>query len=224
MRVLVVEDESRIADFVAQGLREQGYAVDVATTGDEALDWTDVACFDAIVLDVMLPQRDGIEVCRILRDRGLRTPILMLTAKDAVDDRVKGLDSGADDYLVKPFAFVELVARLRALTRREPGVLGNKLVVGDLNLNLATLEVSRQGVAIGLTIKECRLLEYLMRHPNQMLTRTMIAEHVWNYDFDNATNVIDVHIRNLRRKLDEPFTRKLIQTVRGGGYRISSRE
>ena len=224
MRVLVVEDETRIADFVARGLRERGYAVDVASTGDEALDWTDVAGYDAIVLDVMLPQRDGVEVCRILRGRGLRTPILMLTAKDAVDDRVRGLDSGADDYLVKPFAFVELVARIRALTRRDPSVLGNELVVGDLNLNVATLEVSRQGVAISLTIKECRLLEYLMRHPNQVLTRTMIAERVWSYDFDNATNVIDVHIRNLRRKPDEPFSRKLIQTVRGGGYRISSRE
>lgn len=224
MRVLVVEDESRIAAFIGQGLREQGYAVDVATTGDEALDWTDAAIFDVIVLDVMLPQRDGLVVCRILRDRGLRTPILMLTAKDAVEDRVRGLDSGADDYLVKPFAFVELVARLRALTRRGPEVLGNELAVGDLKLNVATLEVSRQGVAVSLTVKECRLLEYLMRHPSHVLTRTMIAEHVWNYDFDNATNVIDVHIRNLRRKLDAPFARKLIQTVRGGGYRISSQE
>ena len=202
MRVLLVEDERRIADFVSQGLRERGYAVDLAATGDEALDWTDVASFDVIVLDVMLPQRDGIEVCRILRERGLRTPILMVTAKNAVDDRVKGLDTGADDYLVKPFAFVELVARIRALNRRDLGMSGNELVVGDLKLNVATLEVSRQGIVITLTVKECRLLEYLMRHPNQMLTRTMIAEHVWNYDFDNATNVIDVHIRNLRRKLD----------------------
>ena len=172
----------------------------------------------------MLPQRDGIEVCRILRDGGLRTPILMLTARDAVEDRVRGLDSGADDYLVKPFAFAELLARLRALTRRETIVSGSVLQVDDLKLDTTTLEVSRQGAAILLTTKQCRLLEYLMRHPNQVLTRTMIAEHVWNYEFDNATNVIDVHIRNLRRKIDDPFSSKLIQTVRGAGYRISCRQ
>ena len=224
MRVLLVEDEARIADFVARGLSEQGYAVDIACDGEEATDWTDVAVFDVIVLDVMLPQRDGIEVCRILRDRGLRTPILMLTARDAVEDRVRGLDSGADDYLVKPFAFAELLARLRALTRRETTVSGSILQVGDLKLDTTTLEVSRQGATMVLTIKEWRLLEYLMRHPNQVLTRTMIAEHVWNYEFDNATNVIDVHIRNLRRKIDDPFPAKLIQTVRGAGYRISCRQ
>ena len=205
MRVLLAEDENRIADFVAQGLRERGYAVDIASTGDEALDWTNVAQFDLIILDIMLPVRDGIEVCLTLRQRGVRTPVLMLTARDSVEDRVRGLDSGADDYLVKPFAFAELVARLRALLRRDPWVVGSDLAIGDLCLNTTTLEVSRQGQTIGLTIKECRLLEYLMRNPNQVLTRTMIAEHVWNYDFDNATNVIDVHVRNLRRKLDDPF-------------------
>ena len=224
MRVLLAEDENRIADFVAQGLRERGYAVDIASTGDEALDWTNVAQFDLIILDIMLPVRDGIEVCLTLRQRGVRTPVLMLTARDSVEDRVRGLDSGADDYLVKPFAFAELVARLRALLRRDPWVVGSDLAIGDLCLNTTTLEVSRQGQTIGLTIKECRLLEYLMRNPNQVLTRTMIAEHVWNYDFDNATNVIDVHVRNLRRKLDDPFPQKLIQTVRGAGYRISARE
>jgi heavy metal response regulator len=224
MRVLVVEDERRIADFISRGLSEQGYAVDVAYDGDEALDWLAVADFDVIILDVMLPVRDGIEVCRTLRERGLRTPILMLTARDAVEDRVRGLDSGADDYLVKPFAFAELVARLRALTRREPTALGTVLQVGDLILDTTTREVSRQGMSLELTSKEYALLEYLMRHPNQVLTRTMIAEHVWNYDFDNATNVIDVHIRNLRRKIDDPFPTKLIQTVRGAGYRISARQ
>ena len=222
MRVLLVEDQARIADFVTRGLSEQGYAVDVARDGEEATDWADIAVFDVIILDVMLPRRDGIEVCRILRDRGLRTPILMLTARDAVEDRVMGLDSGADDYLVKPFAFAELLARLRALMRREAAVTGNILHVGDLRLDTTTLEVSRQGVAIVLTTKECRLLEYLMRHPNQVLTRTMIAERVWNYDFDNATNVIDVHIRNLRSKTDDPFPTRLIQTVRGAGYTISA--
>ena len=224
MRVLLVEDEARIADFVDRGLTEQGYAVDVASDGDEALQWTDVADFDVIVLVVMLPGRDGIEVCRTLRARGARTPILMLTARDAVDDRVRGLDSGADDYLIKPFVFAELLARLRALMRREQAVAGSVLQVGDLRFETASLEVLRKGVSIELTAKECRLLEYMMRHPNQVLTRTMIAEHVWNYEFDNATNVIDVHIRNLRRKIDDTFPTKLIQTVRGAGYRISSHQ
>jgi heavy metal response regulator len=224
MRVLVVEDERRIADFIRKGLSEHGYAVDVAYDGDEALEWPAVADFDVIVLDVMLPVRDGIEVCRLLRQRGVRIPILMLTARDAVEDRVQGLDSGADDYLVKPFAFAELLARLRALTRRERAVLAPALQVGDLVLDTRTRDVSRQGQCIGLTTKEYALLEYLMRHPNQVLTRTMIAESVWNYDFDNASNVIDVHIRNLRRKIDDPFPAKLIQTVRGAGYRISDRQ
>ena len=224
MRVLVVEDEDRIAEFVRNGLSEHGYAVDVARDGGEALDWADIADFDVIVLDVMLPVRDGVDVCKTLRARGLRTPILMLTARDAVEDRVLGLDSGADDYLVKPFAFAELVARLRALTRREPQVRSPVLRLGDLVLDSTTREVTRGGRLVDVTTKEYTLLEYLMRNPNQVLTRTMIAEHVWNYDFDNATNVIDVHIRNLRRKIDDPFPAKLIHTVRGAGYRISSRQ
>lgn len=223
MRILVVEDERRIADFIRKGLSEYGYAVDVACDGEEALDWAEVAEFDIILLDIMLPVRDGIEVCRELRRRGVQTPILMLTARDAVEDRVRGLDSGADDYLVKPFAFAELLARLRALARRERPVLGTRLQVGDLVLDTTTREVSRQDRSMSLTSKEYALLEYLMRHPNQVLTRTMIAEHVWNYDFDNATNVIDVHIRNLRRKIDDPFPSGLIHTVRGAGYRISDR-
>jgi heavy metal response regulator len=223
MRVLVVEDERRIADFIRKGLSEQGYAVDVASDGEEALDWATAAEFDTIVLDIMLPVRDGIEVCRLLRKKGVRTPILMLTARDAVEDRVLGLDSGADDYLVKPFAFAELLARLRALSRREPTALSAVLRVGDLTLDTTTREARRKELPILLTNREYALLEYLMRHPNQVLTRTMIAEHVWNYDFDNATNVIDVHVRNLRRKIDEPYVNKLIQTVRGAGYRISDR-
>ena len=223
MRVLLVEDEQRIADFVRKGLSEQGYAVDVACDGDEAIAWAEAAEFDVIVLDLMLPVRDGIDVCRALRARGLRTPILMLTARDAVEDRVRGLNSGADDYLVKPFAFAELLARLQALTRRGPLMMGPVLRVDDLLLDTTTREASRQGTTIALTSKQYALLEYLMRHPHQVLTRTMIAEHVWNYDFDNATNVIDVHIRNLRRKIDDPFPTKLIHTVRGTGYRISAR-
>ena len=222
MRVLLVEDERRIADFVTRGLSGQGYAVDVALDGEEALQWTDVASFDLVVLDVMLPRLSGIQVCRTLRQRGFRAPILMLTARDAVEDRVRGLDSGADDYLVKPFAFAELLARLRALTRRPPQSLGAVLTVGDLRFDTSTLQVARQGVAIALTAKERVLLEYLMRHRDQVLSRTMIAEHVWNYEFQAATNVIDVHVRNLRRKIDEPFGDKLIHTVRGVGYRISA--
>ena len=223
MRILVVEDERRIADFISRGLSEQGYAVDVAGDGEEALHWPDVAEFDVIILDIMLPVRDGIDVCLTLRRRGMRTPILMLTARDAVEDRVRGLDSGADDYLVKPFAFAELLARVRALTRREPAATGTVLGVGDLILDTTTRDVSRDGKRIELTTKEYALLEYLLRHPNQVLTRTMIAEHVWNYEFDNASNVIDVHVRNLRRKIDDPFETKLISTIRGAGYRISAR-
>lgn len=222
MRVLVVEDEQRIADFINQGLTEAGYAVDVANDGDEALNWAAIVDYDLIVLDVMIPKRDGLDVARTLRTRRVNVPILMLTARDAVDDRVRGLDSGADDYLVKPFAFAELLARLRALTRREPTVANPVLQVADLTLDTTTRAVERQGHIVELTNKEYTLLEYLMRHPNQVLTRTMIAEHVWNYDFDNVTNVIDVHIRYLRRKIDDPFKIRLIQTVRGAGYRISA--
>jgi len=224
MRALLVEDERKIADFIQKGLVECGYAVDVAYDGEGALDWVGAAEFDIIILDVMLPVRSGIDVCQQLRRQGVQTPVLMLTARDAVEDRVRGLDSGADDYLVKPFAFAELLARLRALTRREPSLKGTRLQVGDLMLDSATREVARGGTTVSLTSREYALLEYLMRHPNQVLTRTMIAEHVWNYDFDNATNVIDVHIWNLRRKIDDPFPTKLIHTVRGAGYRISGRQ
>ena len=223
MRILLVEDERQIADFIVRGLAENGYSVDVAHDGEEALHWPEVAEFDIIILDVMLPSIDGIEVCRTLRRQGLRTAILMLTARDAVEDRVRGLDSGADDYLIKPFAFAELLARLRALSRREPVLLGTELKVGDLVLDTTTRQVTRAGASVELTAKEFALLECLMRHPNQVLSRTVIAEHVWNYDFDNATNVIDVHVKNLRKKIDEEFEPKLIHTVRGAGYRISAR-
>lgn len=222
MRVLVVEDDERIAEFIEHGLREEGHAIDIARDGEEALDWAAVVDFDAIVLDIMLPKRDGLEVTRTLRAKGVRTPILMLTARDTIDDRVAGLDSGADDYLVKPFAFAELLARLRALGRREPVLADTVLRLADLEVDTTTRAVIRAGHEIALTNKEYALLEYLLRHPNQVLTRSMIGERVWNYDFDNVTNVIDVHIRYLRRKLDDPFDVKLIQTVRGAGYRISA--
>jgi heavy metal response regulator len=223
MRILVVEDEPHIADFVSRGLTESGYSVDVAGDGLEAVAWPSVADFDVIVLDVMLPGMNGVDVCRTLRRQGVATPILMLTARDAVEDRVLGLDSGADDYLVKPFAFAELLARIRALSRREPALLGTELTVDDLVLETTTRQVTRAGKPVELTAKEFALLEYLMRHPDQVLSRTVIAEHVWNYDFENATNVIDVHVKNLRKKIDHGFDRKLIHTVRGTGYRISDR-
>jgi DNA-binding response OmpR family regulator len=223
MRVLLVEDELPIAGFIKNGLTENGHSVDVAYDGEEALDWPDVANVDIIILDVMLPGRSGFDVCRTLRQKGITTPVLMLTARDGVEDRVRGLDNGADDYLVKPFAFAELLARIRALSRREPALLGTTLTVGDLVMDTASRHVSRAGKYIELTTKEYALLEYLMRHPDRVLTRTMIAQHVWNFEFDNVTNVIDVHMKNLRKKVDEKFAFKLLQTVRGAGYRISAR-
>lgn len=220
MRVLVVEDETKLADLVRRGLVEEGYAVDIAPTGEGALDWVDVVDHDVIVLDIMLPGIDGFDVCRRLRARQVQTSILLLTAKDAVSDRVAGLDAGADDYLVKPFAFAELSARLRALARRAPQSLDAILTVGNLRLDPASRQVWRDDEEILLPNKEFRILEYLLRNPNRVLTRTMIADHVWDYDFPSVTNVIDVHIRSLRRKLDDPYPGTLIQTIRGAGYRL----
>lgn len=220
MRLLVVEDEPRLATLLRRGLTEEGHAVDLSGSGEEALEWTDTATFDAIVLDVMLPQIDGLEVCRRLRKRRIHTPVLLLTARDAVQDRVAGLDAGADDYLVKPFAFAELAARLRALARRPPESNETILRVGELALDPATHRAWRADSELTLPNKEFRILEQLMRNPNRVLTRAMIADHVWNYDFPNVTNVIDVHILSLRRKLNDPYPGELIQTVRGAGYRM----
>ena len=224
MRVLVVEDQVNVSTYVKRALEEQGYAVDVARTGREALDWADVVDFDLIVLDIMLPELDGITVCRTLRSRGNRAAILMLTARDAVDDRVTGLDAGADDYLVKPFELKELLARLRALSRRQTtqSEKRNLLQVADLQMDTHKRRVSRGDAWIDLTNKEYAVLECLMREPERILTRTEIAESVWNYDVYNQSNVVDVYIRNLRRKIDDPFDHKLIQTVRGAGYRLSA--
>ena len=218
MRILVVEDERRIAAFIERGLEEEHYAVDVAYDGEEALDWAAVVDYDLILLDILLPKKDGIQVCRELRDRGSKVPILMLTARDAVEDRVRGLDSGADDYLVKPFAFQELLARIRALLRRQSEVKMAQLQVGDLVLDTVTRRATRAGQVIELTAREYALLEFLMRHPRQVLSRTQIAEHVWDYDFYSTSNVVDVYIGYLRRKIDKDFDQKLIQTVRGVGY------
>jgi DNA-binding response OmpR family regulator len=222
MRVLIVEDERNIAAYVKRGLEEQGYAVDTAFTGREALDWVETVPFDLIVLDVLLPELDGISACRELRKRGTHMPILILTARDLVDDRVAGLDAGADDYLVKPFALKELLARLRALTRRGADApKSSVLQMADLTLDTLTRRVRRGGKLIELTAKEYAVLECLMREPERVLSRTMIAEHVWNYDVFNQSNVVDVYIRNLRRKIDDGFGVKLIRTIRGAGYRLS---
>lgn len=224
MRVLVVEDEPSIANFVRQGLTEAGYAVDLAWDGREGLDFALVADYDAYVLDIMLPKMDGLALMRELRRRGDKTPTLMLTARDTVDNRVEGLDAGADDYLVKPFAFPELLARVRALLRRPPLQTGTILKIGDLEMDTAKREVRRDGRFIELSPREYAVLEYLMRHPNQVLSRTQIGEHVWNFDFYNESNVVDVYIGYLRRKLDKDSDISLIQTIRGVGYRMSGEE
>jgi heavy metal response regulator len=222
MRVLIVEDERKISAYVKRGLEESGYAVDAAYTGKEALDWADAAPYDIILLDILLPEIDGVTVCRELRKRGDRTPVLMLTARDAIDDRVAGLDAGADDYLVKPFAMKELLARLRALTRRASDQPKSPIIeFSDLTLDTRTHQVQRRGRRIELAAKEYAVLECLMREPGCVLTRTQIAEHVWNYDTFNQSNVVDVYIRNLRRKIDDAFEQKLIHTIRGAGYRLS---
>ena len=200
MRVLVVEDELNIARFVHQGLSEAGYAVDLAHDGEDGLSFALVAEYDAMVLDIMLPKLDGLTLLRALRTRGVKTPVLMLTARDALEHRVSGLDAGADDYLVKPFAFPELLARLRALLRRPPLQTGNVLRVADLELDVASREVKRGGNPIRLSPREFSLLEYLMRHPGQVLTRTQIAEHIWDFSYYAASNVVDVYIGYLRRK------------------------
>jgi DNA-binding response OmpR family regulator len=224
VRILVVEDEPGIANFVRQGLMEAGYAVDLAWDGQEGLDYALAADYDALVLDIMLPYMDGLELLRELRDRGYKTPTLMLTARDTVEDRVEGLDVGADDYLVKPFAFPELLARIRALLRRPPLQTGTVLTVGDLQMNTSTRQVRRGNRLVDLSPREYAVLEYLMRHPDQVLTRTQIGEHVWNFDFYHESNVVDVYIGYLRRKIDGDSDIPLLQTIRGVGYRISLSE
>src|SRR5262245_57260307 len=222
MHVLLVEDERTLSTYIKRGLEEHGYAVDAAHTGREALDWLHSGPFDLIVLDIMLPELDGLSLCRTLRAQGVQTPVLMLTARDTVDDRVTGLDAGADDYLVKPFAIKELLARLRAITRRAADQTKQPVLqVADLTLDPRTRLVQRCGTAIELTVKEFAILECLMRVPGQILTRTMIADQVWSYDVYHESNVVDVYIRNLRRKIDDPHPVKLIHTVRGAGYRLA---
>jgi two-component system OmpR family response regulator len=220
MRVLVVEDELKMAGLLKRALEEEGYAVDVAGRGEDALWFGTENPYDAIVLDVMLPDLDGFEVSRRLREAGRWSPVLMLTARDAVADRVAGLDAGADDYLTKPFSFAELLARLRALVRRGAAERPPVLRVGDLSLDPARRAVTRDGVSIDLTAREFALLEYLMRRAGEVLTRTQLIEHVWDFAYDGDSNVVDVYIRYLRNKVDRPFGRDSIRTVRGAGYRL----
>lgn len=223
MRILVVEDEQNVLSFIVQGLTEEGYVVDAATDGELALEYALTFPYDLILLDVLLPKIDGREVARTLRKRGVRAPILMLTALDAVDDRVAGLDSGADDYLVKPFAYQELLARIRARTRSVDQMGNpNELKIADLTLNRLTRVVKRGDREVELTAKEFSLLEYLLSHPNQALSRTQLGEHVWGYDFFNESNIVDVYIGYLRRKVDAGYPVQLIRTVRGVGYKLSA--
>lgn len=222
MRLLVAEDEEAIADFLVRGLSENGYAVDLAKDGIAALDLASSFDFDLILLDILLPGIDGFAVCRQLRERHVKTPILMLTALDTVENRVLGLDSGADDYLIKPFAFAELLARIRALLRREAGLVYPMLEIEDLVIDPTARQVKRAGQTIELTAKEYALLEYFMRNQGRVLTREMITDRLWSFDSASFTNVIDVYVGRLRRKIDDSHDVKLIQTVRGVGYKIEA--
>jgi two-component system OmpR family response regulator len=220
MRVLVVEDEVKMAGLIRRGLREEGMAADVAIKGEDALWMAAATAYDAVVLDVMLPGLDGFQTCRRLRDEGIWAPVLMLTARDAVEDRVAGLDGGADDYLTKPFSFVELLARLRALVRRGPVERPTVLEVDDLRLDPATQQVWRGQTEVALSQKEFALLETFMRRPGEVLSRYQLLEHAWDYEYENRSNVIDVYVRYLREKVDRPFGSQSIETVRGSGYRL----
>ena len=220
MRVLIVEDEVKMASLIRRGLREDGMAADVAIKGEDALWMAGSTDYDAIVLDVMLPGMDGFDVCKRLRAEGVWSPVLMLTARDAVDDRVQGLDTGADDYLTKPFSFSELYARLRALARRGPVERPTVLEVGDLHLDPSSKRVWRGKKDISLSAKEFSLLETFMRRPGQVLDRFQLLEHAWDYEYENRSNVIDVYVGYLRQKVDRPFGVASIETVRGAGYRL----
>ena len=218
MRILLVEDEKRIANFIERGLKEEAYVVDIAPNGVDGLYQATHVTYDLIVLDLMLPDMNGIDICREVRRAKVSTPILILTARDSVQDKVRGLDSGADDYLTKPFSFDEFLARVRALLRKNRTVKETTLRVADIELDQLTRKVKRGEIEINLANKEYALLEYLMLHANQVVTRTMISEHVWHEDFDSLTNIFDVYIHRLRKKLNEGFEEQLIRSIRGVGY------
>jgi len=220
MRILVIEDNRRLCNVIKQGLQEEGFAVDIAYDGEDGEYFASNEPYDLIILDIMLPKKDGIDICHELRLKKINTPILMLTARDTVEDRIKGLDTGADDYLIKPFAFGELLARIRALLRREGNSKSPKLQVGDLTMDTRTREVYRGQRRIELTNKEYGLLEYFMRHPNAVVSRATLEDHIWDYEFDSMSNLINVYIRRLRRKLDEQGQASIIQTKRGAGYSL----
>ncbi len=220
MRLLIVEDDKKVGAFLERGLKEENYAVDVCRNGPDALYLAQVNPYDVIILDIMLPGKDGFSVCRELRESGVLTPIIMLTAKDALDDKVQGLTVGADDYLTKPFSFEELLARIRALLRRSQDYKTKALHVGDLEMDPVRRLVTRGGQKIVLTGKEYALLEYLMRNQGRVLSQSMIIEHVWDMDYEGASNIVNVYINHLRRKIDRDHPVKLIKTVRGHGYQI----
>ena len=220
MRVLIVEDHVKLASVLRRGMRDEGVVADVAATGEDALWMAGAAPYDAIVLDIMLPGIDGFEACRHLRSDGVRAPILILTARDAIEDRVAGLDGGADDYVVKPFNLAELMARLRALVRRGPLSADTVLEVGSLRLEPATHRVWRGDAEIDLTAKELAVLETFMRRPGRVLSRLQLLDHAWDYGYENRSNVVDVYVRNLREKIDRPFGVRSLETVRGSGYRL----
>ncbi len=218
MRILVVEDEKKVASFIQRGLEGEGFSVDVAYDGESGVEMGSQSSYDLILMDIMLPKMDGLQAINALREKGVESPVLCLTAKDTVEDIVAGLDSGSDDYLTKPFAFAELLARVRALVRRGTQERGAEITYADLRLDPVAHKVWRSDVEIDLTAKEYALLEFFMRNPETTLTRTMIAEHVWDYTFDSFTNIIDVYVNYLRKKVDRDYTKKLIHTVRGIGY------
>jgi len=224
MRLLLVEDEPDMAQFVADSLRQHGLAVDISHDGEDGLFMATHEDYDVVILDLMLPKLNGLTVLRQMRQQGCVTPVIVLTAKDAVEDRVEGLDTGADDYLVKPFAFSELLARVRACTRRQRGPMATALSVGDLTLDPVTRKAARAGVKIALTATEFKVLEYLMRHAGEVVTRIQISEHVWGYEFDSFSNVVDVHVYKLRSKIDRGRTQKLLHTIRGAGYVLEARD
>ncbi len=220
MRILIIEDEQKIINFIKKGLEAEYYTVDFVLDGEDGYFKALNERYDLILLDVMLPKMNGFELTKKIRERGVKTPILMLTARDTVEDKVKGLNAGADDYLPKPFSFDELLARTRALLRRATTEKSNIIKIFDLKIDTASHEVARGNQKINMTSREYALLEYLARNKNMVLSRTRIAQHVWGYDFDTQTNIVDVYIRYLRKKIDEGFDKKLIQTVRGAGYKI----
>jgi len=224
MRILVVEDERDLNEIIGKQLAADGYSVDSCFDGEAAIDILDYTEYDGVVLDIMLPKADGFAVLKSLRDKGKNTPVLFLTARDSIEDRVLGLDSGADDYLVKPFALKELSARVRAMTRHFYGNVSNEIVIGDLRLNRESHQVKRGENNISLSVKEFALLEYLMINKGKVLSRENIENHIWNFDYEGGTNVVDVYIRYLRKKIDEGYDRKMIETVRGSGYVIRDGE